>query len=85
MDRRRASDLNHTGQSDAFILYFHVNWGFFLLLVITLGLGFIYFAGVLFQTIRLQLPAWKESAVPTLVYGLDSETQSLLRKNPQLT
>jgi len=77
---REASNQSHTGQSDTFVLYFHVTWEFFLLLVITLGLGFVYFVGVLIQTVRLQLPAWKESAVPTLVYGLDDETQSLLRK-----
>jgi hypothetical protein len=41
--------------------------------------GCLYFAVIMFQTWRLGLPVWKESAYPTLTYGFDEKTQSLFR------
>ncbi|KAK5659920.1 hypothetical protein OQA88_13384 [Cercophora sp. LCS_1] len=67
------------GTEERFVLHFKVDWRFFLLLVITVLLGCVYFAGVLVQTYRLRLPSWKESSYPTLAYGLDDYTQSQLR------
>jgi len=67
------------GQVQSYVLHIRVDWGFFVLLVITFFFGAVYFAGVLVQTHRLGLPVWKESAYPALAYGLDEETQTVLR------
>ncbi|KAK0646445.1 hypothetical protein B0T16DRAFT_458366 [Cercophora newfieldiana] len=76
---RDVSEATQVGQVKQYVLHFEVNWGFFSLLVITLALGCLYFAGVLYQTHRLGLPSWKESAYPVMANGFAEETQSLLR------
>lgn len=68
---------------ERYILHVKVDWGFFVLLAVTLGLGCIYFVVIAVQTFRLKLPAWKESSFPTLAYGLDDDTQALLKSADQ--
>ncbi|KAK0725186.1 hypothetical protein B0H67DRAFT_641637 [Lasiosphaeris hirsuta] len=80
---RDTSSEKHTGQVERYILHVKVDWGFFVLLVVTLGLGCVYFVVIIVQTFRLKLPAWKESAFPALAYGLDDDTQALLKSADQ--
>jgi hypothetical protein len=42
-------------------------------------IGILYVILVIVESARLRLPVWKESALPTLLYGFDDETQVLLR------
>jgi len=66
---RDSSDAVHSGLEEKFILHIQVEWSFFVLLILTLVLGSVYFVGILIQTHRLGLPAWKESTYPVLAYG----------------
>jgi len=76
---RDSSDAVHSGLEEKFILHIQVEWSFFVLLILTLVLGSVYFVGILIQTHRLGLPAWKESTYPVLAYGFNEQTQSRLR------
>jgi hypothetical protein len=80
---RESSNATHAGRKDKHFLHIQVEWGFFVLLVVTLAVGCVYFVGVLIQTHRLELPAWKESAYPVLGCGFGEETQSRLRMAEQ--
>ena len=62
------------------VLHIKVEWGYFVPLVVTVAFGCAYVIGVLVQTFRLGLPAWKESAYPTLAFAPDdASAQVLLR------
>jgi hypothetical protein len=39
---------------------------------------------IILESTRLRVLVWKEKALPTLLYGFDDETQSLLRANETL-
>ncbi|KAK0754558.1 hypothetical protein B0T18DRAFT_386415 [Schizothecium vesticola] len=80
---RESSNATHAGREDKYVLHIQVEWGFFVLLVVTLAVGCLYFVGVLIQTHRLKLSAWKESAYPVLGCGFGEETQSRLRMAEQ--
>ena len=67
------------GTTDEFILLIHVDWPFLIAPILAVLAGCLYFAVIMFQTWRLGLPVWKESAYPTLTYGFDEKTQSLFR------
>lgn len=45
-----------------------------------ISLGIVYVLLTIIESTRLQVPVWKESALPSVLHGLDNETQSLLRK-----
>jgi hypothetical protein len=45
-----------------------------------LSIGILYVVLIMDESMRLKIPAWKEAALPTLLYGFDDETQRLLRK-----
>lgn len=77
--RESSLDADVAGVEERYILHVQVDWPFFYLLVVTVGLGCIYVVGVLIQTYRLSLPSWKESVYPVLTYGFNDETQLRLR------
>ena len=76
---RGSSNLTQQGTSEEYVIHFEVNWPFVAVPLSTLLVGCIYFLVIMCQTRRLKLPVWKESAYPTLMYGFDDSTQSLLR------
>jgi hypothetical protein len=44
-----------------------------------IGLELIYVPLTIWESIRLHVPVWKESAMPSLLHGLDNEIQIFLR------
>ncbi len=42
-------------------------------------IGVIHVLLTVIESTQLRVPTWKESALPSLLHGLDNETQSLLR------
>ena len=48
-----------------------------------LATGIVYVILTIVESTRLRLPVWKESALPTLLYGFDDDTQRLLREDKQ--
>ena len=48
--------------------------------VAVLAIGLVYVVLVIIESTRLRLPVWKESVLPTLLYGFSDETQQLLRE-----
>src|SRR5690606_14268210 len=71
------------GILEGYVLLFHMRWRYLTLPLASLLAGAVYFLAVLLHTRRLGLPAWKESAYPTLTYGFDDKTQALLRSADQ--
>lgn len=57
-----------------------VQWPFLTLPVIIVITGCLYVVLTIVESTRLDLPAWKESALPMLLYGFDDETRNLLRR-----
>jgi hypothetical protein len=64
MDRKQ-------GTAVRYVLHIRVQWGYFSVLAVTVVGGCVYVVLVLVQTYRLGLPAWKESAYPTLAFAPD--------------
>lgn len=56
-----------------------VQWRFLILPITVIVMGCIYVILAILESLRLNMPAWKEDALPTLLYGFDNETQGLLR------
>jgi hypothetical protein len=50
-----------------------------------IAIGIFYVLLTIIESTRLHMPVWKESALPSLVHGLDDETQSLLRADRSQT
>jgi hypothetical protein len=57
-----------------------VHWTYLIYPVTMLFIGILYVVLIMIESMHLRLPAWKEAALPTLLYGFDNETQRLLRK-----
>jgi hypothetical protein len=76
---RDTSGTTQTGIAKQWVIHFRMNWSFLALPIITVTLGCLYFSLILIYTARLGLPAWKESAMPTLAYGFDWKAQALLK------
>ncbi|GAB1318532.1 hypothetical protein MFIFM68171_08742 [Madurella fahalii] len=72
---------NHGEHGIAFSkeLQIRVRWGFFSVIVATVALGWGYVIGVLVNTHRLGLPAWKTSVYSTLAFAPDGAVRALLR------
>ncbi|CAI4214456.1 unnamed protein product [Parascedosporium putredinis] len=76
---RDAGGATQQGTVQEFIFLVNIDWPFLLAPIIAVLAGLLYFIVIMFQTWRLGLPVWKESAYPTLTYGFDERTQSLFR------
>ena len=61
------------------MLHTHVNWVYLTYPITMLVAGIAYTILTIIESTRLHTPVWKESALPTLLYGFDDDTQSLLR------
>jgi hypothetical protein len=77
---RNTSPLRQQGAVQSWITHVRVDWVCLIYPIAMLLIGILYVALIMIESMRLQIPVWKEKALPTLLYGFDDETQSLLRK-----
>ena len=78
---RNSSPNRHQGELQKWTLHVHVEWAYLAYPVTILVAGILYVILTIVESTRLQLPVWKESALPTLLHGFDDETQKLLRED----
>ncbi|KAF2828887.1 hypothetical protein CC86DRAFT_454524 [Ophiobolus disseminans] len=76
---RSDSPDRHQGTTQNWIIYIRVRWAYLAYPIGMLVIGMSYVISTIIESARLRMPVWKEAALPTLLYGLDEETQRLLR------
>lgn len=74
----------HQGSVKQWTTHVRVDWAYLAWPCSLLLIGILYVVLVIIESTRLRLPAWKEKALPTLLYGFSDETQRLLRENETL-
>lgn len=77
---RNTSKNRHEGTLHQWTIHVQVNWWYLMFPVAVLAIGLVYVVLVIIESTRLRLPVWKESVLPTLLYGFSDETQRLLRE-----
>lgn len=68
-----------SGDTLQWVIHVRVQWAYLAFPIAMITLGVVYVLLTILESTRLHMPVWKESALPSLLHGLDSETQSLLR------
>jgi hypothetical protein len=76
----RNTGARFEGTTQQWTIHVRVRWEFLALPVAVLAGGIIYVMLTIVESIRLQVPVWKENALPTLLHGFNDETQHLLRE-----
>jgi hypothetical protein len=76
----RNTGARFEGTTQQWTIHVRVRWEFLALPVAVLAGGIIYVVLTIVESIRLQVPVWKENALPTLLHGFNDETQHLLRE-----
>ncbi|EMD87167.1 hypothetical protein COCC4DRAFT_84582 [Bipolaris maydis ATCC 48331] len=76
---RNTSPKRHNGTVKEWVIHVHVDWAYMAFPATILVFGTLYVILIIFESSRLKLPVWKESAIPTLLNGFDDETQKRLR------
>ncbi|KAF3039289.1 hypothetical protein E8E11_004756 [Didymella keratinophila] len=69
-----------TGDTLKWVIHVKVQWPYLAFPIAMITLGIIYILLTILESTSLQVPVWKESALPSVLHGLDNETQSLLRE-----
>ncbi|KAJ4984102.1 hypothetical protein SVAN01_10390 [Stagonosporopsis vannaccii] len=81
--RKTATDASHIrqvhGTTQKWEIHVRVQWEYLAFPAAMIVLGMVYVLLAIVESTRLHNPAWKESALPSLLHGLDDETQHLLR------
>lgn len=85
--RKSATNASHIrqiqGKTEKWEIHVRVRWTYLAFPAAMIALGIFYVLLTIFESLRLRIPAWKESALPSLLHGLDDETQHLLRDSEQ--
>jgi hypothetical protein len=81
---RNSAPSRHQGTTQKWTIRVRVNWAYLAFPISLLTMGLVYVVLTIVESTRLRVPAWKEKALPTLLYGFDDETQRLLRDNEGL-
>jgi hypothetical protein len=68
------------GNVPQYVVRTTVNWPFIIGPVIILGAGMVYVLLVIWETVRLELPVWKDDLRFTLAFGLTGTEQAVLRQ-----
>jgi hypothetical protein len=76
---RNIDPSRHKGIVHGWVVHVQVDWAFLALPIAVVVAGILFVILTIIESTRLKIPVWKESALPTLLYGLDDETQTLLR------
>ena len=81
--RNTAMNLPEYSEAPGFtlkwVIHVRVKWAYLAFPAAMIGLGVIYVLLAIWESTRLHVPVWKESAMPSLLHGLDNDTQNLLR------
>jgi len=77
---RSTSPDRHPGTTQTWVIYVRVDWAYLAYPITMLVIGIAYVISTIVESTRMHMPAWKEAALPTLLYGFDGETQRLLRE-----
>ncbi|OSS48170.1 hypothetical protein B5807_07722 [Epicoccum nigrum] len=87
--RNTASNASHIGHAPGttqkWEIHVRVRWAYLAFPASMIAIGIFYVLLTIIESTRLHMPVWKESALPSLVHGLDDETQSLLRADRSQT
>ncbi|KAI4952273.1 hypothetical protein J4E91_003735 [Alternaria rosae] len=75
---RNTSPNRLEGVTQRWVTHVRVDWAYMGFPAGMLLIGITYVILVIFESARLRIPVWKESALPILMYGFDNETQRLL-------
>jgi hypothetical protein len=67
------------GATQNWAIHVRVKWPFLTLPIVLISFGVAYVLLTVIESTRMHVPVWKESALPSLLHGLDNETQNLLR------
>lgn len=76
----RDTNPPHVGTTKRWTIHYGVRWPFLVLPLVLEVAGALYVGFTIWETRRLGLAAWKDSALATLVYGLDGEENRALLK-----
>jgi hypothetical protein len=76
---RNTSPDRFEGSIQQWVIHIHVDWPYLTFPAAMILIGIIYVVLTIIESTRLHIPVWKERALPTLLHGLNDETQSLLR------
>ncbi|KAH7070278.1 hypothetical protein FB567DRAFT_598535 [Paraphoma chrysanthemicola] len=80
-DRMRdLSPDRQPGKTQTWVTYVRVKWAYLAYPLSMLAFGILYVFCTIVESMSLRMPVWKEKALPTLIYGLNDETQRLLRE-----
>ncbi|KAK8135316.1 hypothetical protein PG984_003256 [Apiospora sp. TS-2023a] len=74
----------HIGTMKRWTIHYGVRWPFLVLPLVLEVAGALYVCFTIWETKRLGLAAWKDSALATIVYGLDGEENRALLKEADL-
>jgi hypothetical protein len=77
---RNTSPHRQEGTVQRKVIHVSVDWAYLVYPITMLLIGILHVVLIMIESMRLRKPAWKETALPTLLYGFDNETQRLLRK-----
>ena len=69
------------GSTQQWTIHTRVRWEYLAFPIAVLAGGIIYVVLTIVESIGLQVPVWKENALPTLLHGFNDETQHLLRES----
>jgi hypothetical protein len=78
---RDYTGISVDGTANSWITQIQVNWTYLVIPILTFATGCIYVLLVIKETHGLNLPIWKEDALPMLAYGVDSELRGDLRRD----
>jgi hypothetical protein len=81
---RNSAPSRHQGTTQRWTIRVRVNWAYLAFPISLLTIGLTYVILTIAESTKLRVPAWKEKALPTLLYGFDDETQKLLRDDEGL-
>ena len=71
------------GETSRWTTHTRIRWPFLVVPALALLCSCIYVGLVIWETARLDLPAWKAASLPAFAYGFNEETQELLREGGQ--
>lgn len=81
--RNSAANASHirqvSGVTKKWEIHVHARWAYMAFPAAMIAIGALYVLLTIVESTRLHVSVWKESALPSLLHGVDNETQSLLR------
>jgi hypothetical protein len=80
---RSISSEQNVGKTQTWVIHVRVNWAYLAYPISMLLIGIVYVICTIVESMRLRIPIWKESSLPTLLYGFDDDTRRHLREQEE--